>query len=155
MLDPRSDFLYVLDPPGRNWTDSGEQELASREPALGRPKVLVVDDERLIADTMSEILEDDGFHVAVAYDGWSALESASQFRPNYLLSDVMMPRMNGVELAIAIRKMLPETKILLFSGQAGISDILLKGQKQGFDFELAAKPMHPLKLIEKLKNVGR
>jgi len=59
--------------------------------------------------------------------------------------------MNGVELAIAIRKMYPAAKILLFSGQAGISDILLDGQKQGFEFELIAKPIHPLKLIERLK----
>lgn len=63
-----------------------------------------------------------------------------------------MPRMNGVELAIAVRKMFPETKIVLFSGQAGISEILLNGQRQGFQFELLPKPMHPLKLIERLKD---
>jgi CheY-like chemotaxis protein len=62
-----------------------------------------------------------------------------------------MPKMNGVELAIAIRKMYPLTRITLFSGQAGISDILLDGQRKGYKFELIAKPMHPLKLIEHLK----
>jgi hypothetical protein len=40
---------------------------------------------------------------------------------------------------------------VLFSGQAGISDILLDGQRQGFEFELIAKPIHPLKVIEYLK----
>jgi hypothetical protein len=61
------------------------------------------------------------------------------------------PNENGIELAVSISKMLPTTRILLFSGQAGISKILLDGHKQGFEFELIAKPIHPLKLIEHLK----
>jgi CheY-like chemotaxis protein len=62
-----------------------------------------------------------------------------------------MPKMNGVELAIAMRKMYPSIKILLFTGQAGISRLLLEGQQQGYEFELIAKPIHPLKLIERLQ----
>ena len=117
-----------------------------------RPSVLVVDDEKLIVDTLAEILEGAGFEVLGAYDGWTALEKIGNLRPDYLLSDVLMPQMNGVELAIAIRKMYPATRIMLFSGQAGISEILLEGQRQGFEFELIAKPIHPLKLIEHLKD---
>jgi CheY-like chemotaxis protein len=124
----------------------------SREPQRILPKILVVDDERRIADTLAEILEMSGFQVATAYDGWEALETVGRFHPDYLLSDVLMPRMNGVELAIAIRKMFPSARILLFSGQAGISEILLEGQRQGFEFELIAKPIHPLRLIERLKD---
>ncbi|RZU42529.1 response regulator [Edaphobacter modestus] len=115
------------------------------------PKVLVVDDERRIADTLAEILQMAGFHAVATYDGWTALETATWFRPDYLLSDVLMPRLNGVQLAIAIRKMHPAAKVLLFSGQAGISHILLEGQRQGFEFDILAKPIHPLKLIERLK----
>ena len=63
-----------------------------------------------------------------------------------------MPQMNGVELAIAIQKMHPAAKIVLFSGQAGISDILHSGQQRGLEFELIAKPIHPLKLIQRLKD---
>jgi len=65
----------------------------------------------------------------------------------------MMPIMNGVELAIAITKMLPSTKILLFSGQMGTSDILHQGHSQGYEFQLLAKPVHPLRLIEALKSI--
>jgi CheY-like chemotaxis protein len=115
------------------------------------PTVLIVDDEPLIVDTLTEILDGAGFRVLPAYDGWTALEKVAHCRPDYLLSDVLMPKMNGVELAIAIRKMYPSTRIVLFSGQAGISDILLDGQRQGFEFELIAKPIHPLKVIEYLK----
>jgi CheY-like chemotaxis protein len=116
-----------------------------------RPTVLLVDDERFIADTLTEVLEDAGFCVLAAYDGWMALEKVAHCRPDHLLSDVLMPKMNGVELAIAIRKMYPSTRVTLFSGQAGISDILLDGQRKGFKFELLAKPLHPLKVIECLK----
>jgi CheY-like chemotaxis protein len=128
---------------------SGEGE--SSEPQRGLPRILVVDDERRIADTLAEILQMSGFHVATAYDGWEALRVAARFRPECVLSDVLMPRMSGVDLGIALRKMYPGTRVLLFSGQAGISDLLLDGQRQGFEFELIAKPIHPLKLIEFVK----
>ena len=127
---------------------------AGSHPVDARParrKVLVVDDQRIIADTVTEILRGAGFQVMTAYEGWSALDAAPRFCPDCLLSDVLMPRMNGVELAIAIRRMFPAARIFLFSGQAGISDVLLEGQRQGYEFELIAKPIHPLKLIERLK----
>ena len=129
---------------------SGEATEA-RDTPRDRPTVLLVDDEPLIVDTLTEVLEDAGFLVLPAYDGWTALQKVAHRRPDYLLSDVLMPKMNGVELAIAIQTMYPSTRITLFSGQAGISDILLDGQRRGFKFELLAKPVHPLKIIEHLK----
>lgn len=118
-----------------------------------RRRVLVVDDERLIADTTREILAGAGFDAIAAYDGSTALELASSFSPDYVLSDVLMPRMNGVEFAIAISGLLPSTKVLLFSGQAGISEILEQGRERGYHFDLIAKPVHPLALIERLKSL--
>jgi CheY-like chemotaxis protein len=116
-------------------------------------RVLVVDDERLLAETTAAILRGSGFNTKTAYDGFGALEMAAWFHPDYLLSDIMMPGMNGVELAIAITKLFPTTKILLFSGQAGIADILENSKAKGFEFPLLAKPVHPLKLIEELKGL--
>jgi CheY-like chemotaxis protein len=152
MFEMPSGSIYAADEFFRNQTGSLPEGNGSEEPGRRLPKVLVVDDEKRIADTLKEILEMAGFHVAAAYDGWDALEVAARFHPDYLLSDVLMPRMNGVELAISISKMFPAAKILLFSGQAGISDILLDGHRQGFEFELIAKPIHPVKLIERLKD---
>jgi len=152
MFEMPSGFIYAGDELFQNHMRSLPAENSSEEPSPVFPKVLLVDDEKRIVDTLKEILEMAGFQVAFAYDGWDALEVAARFHPDYLLSDVLMPRMNGVELAIAICKMHPATRILLFSGQAGISEILMDGQKQGFEFELIAKPIHPLKLIEHLKN---
>lgn len=116
-----------------------------------KPLVLVVDDERLIADTMTEILKRCGFHAVCAYEGKSALELARRNTPDFVLTDVVMPLMNGVELAIEIRKVLPDTEVILLSGQAGINDILSHGREEGYTFELFAKPIHPEKLLKRLK----
>jgi CheY-like chemotaxis protein len=119
-----------------------------------QPKILVVDDERLLADTTTAILGRAGFIAKTAYDGFGALEMMASFHPDYLLTDIMMPAMNGVELAIAVTKMYPGTKIMLFSGQAGISEIMEKCKMEGFEFQLLAKPVHPSKLVEGLKSLG-
>ena len=75
----------------------------------------------------------------------------SRFHPQWVVSDVVMPHMNGVELAIALRAQYPMVEILLFSGQAGVifRDIG-EAQRRGYEFELLAKPIHPNKLIERL-----
>lgn len=116
--------------------------------------VLVVDDEETLANTTIEILNLAGFCAFVAYDGQTALELAAKFHPDILLTDVVMPGMNGVELAVAISRLLPETHILLISGQAGTIDLLEEAGSAGYSFELIAKPIHPMKLIERLRKLG-
>lgn len=117
------------------------------------PSILVVDDEERLANTLTEILNISGFCAFTAYEGRSALLIAEELRPDYLLTDVVMPEMNGVELAIAVRKLFPETTILLFSGQAGTTDLLEEARADGHDFEVLEKPMHPVRLIEHLKRL--
>jgi CheY-like chemotaxis protein len=121
------------------------------KPEDSRSKVLIVDDQRLIADTLAEILGNAGFNAIAAYDGFDALDKASRFHPNWVVTDVLMPRMNGVELAITLRQTYPKSAILLFSGQAGISEIIHDAHRAGYQFELIAKPIHPMRLIERLK----
>ena len=136
MFEIPSGPAYVADEIFRNQMGLSPEETGSKGPQHSLPKVLVVDDERRIVDTLTEILQMAGFQVVAAYDGWEALEAAVRFQPDYVLSDVLMPRMNGVELAIAIRKKYLDARILLFSGQTGISEILLDGRRQGFEFGL-------------------
>jgi DNA-binding NtrC family response regulator len=118
-----------------------------------QPRVLVVDDERLLAETTAAILRRAGFNAKTAYEGFGALDVMASFHPNFVLTDIMMPGMNGMELAIAITKIYPNTRVLLFSGQAGISEILEESKAKGFEFPLLAKPVHPSKLIEGLKGL--
>ena len=124
-----------------------------RTPALQKSavKVLVVDDEKLIADTITEILKRNGFNAMGAYSGEQALQIAHRFSPDYLLADVLMPFMNGVELAITIRKISAATRILLFSGHANSADLLNEARLRGHQFDVVAKPIHPEKLMQLLR----
>ena len=123
----------------------------ARSKAADKPTILVVDDQEIIADTTAEILNRFGFRAVRTYDAQTALQIAAKLKPDYLLTDVSMPIMNGVELAIVISKLLPATKILLFSGQAGVSDIVREAEEKGYVFDVVAKPIHPEKLMEHLK----
>jgi CheY-like chemotaxis protein len=114
-------------------------------------KVLVADDERVIADTLAMILNQSGFDARAVYSGEKAVELAPGFEPDMLISDVIMADLNGIDTAIKIRDLLPRIKILLFSGQAATADLLEKARAQGHEFEILAKPVHPQDLLAKLK----
>jgi CheY-like chemotaxis protein len=116
-----------------------------------KPRVLVADDERVIADTLAMILNQSGFQAKVAYTGEKALEMAAEFQPEMLISDVIMAGLNGIDAAIKIREILPAIKILLFSGQAATADLLEKARERGYEFEILAKPVHPQDLLAKLR----
>jgi len=116
-----------------------------------KPKVLVADDERVIADTLAMILNQSGFEARAVYSGEQALELAPVFEPDMLISDVIMADLNGICAAIQIRALLPRIKILLFSGQAATADLLEKARAKGHEFEIMAKPVHPQDLLSKLR----
>jgi CheY-like chemotaxis protein len=116
-----------------------------------KPKILVVDDERVIADTLAMILNQSGFEAVAVYSGEKAVELASTFVPDMLITDVIMADLNGIDAAIRIRALLPQIKILLFSGQAATADLLEKARAQGYEFEILAKPVHPHDLLTKLR----
>lgn len=115
------------------------------------PRILVVDDERVIADTIVQILNRNGFIAEAAYGGQEAIEKAKRHCPELVLSDVLMPEIDGVEAAIEIRKHCPETRIVLFSGQAATVEILARARQSGHSFELLPKPIHPTELIKHLR----
>jgi DNA-binding response OmpR family regulator len=120
------------------------------ETSVSRPVVLVVDDEKVIADTLSIILKQSGFSALTAYDGRTALQLASDFKPDLLISDVMMPGMTGIELAITLTQLVPRCKILLFSGQAATVDLLEDARSLGHDFTTLTKPVHPTDMLKRI-----
>jgi len=119
--------------------------------AQSRPRVLVADDERVIADTLAIILNQSGFDARAVYSGERAIELAAEFMPEMLVSDVIMGGLSGIDAAIQIRGLVPQVKILLFSGQAATSDLLETARAQGFEFEILAKPVHPQDLLARLR----
>lgn len=112
-----------------------------------RPVVLVVDDESVIADTLAEILTRSGYTGVAEYDGDSALETALLMPPEMLITDVVLPGMTGIELAITVRRIFPDCKIILFSGQASTADLLASARADGHHFTLLNKPLHPQDLL--------
>ena len=118
----------------------------------GKPKVLVADDERVIADTLAIILNQSGFQATAVYSGEKAVETARTLEPDMVISDVIMTDLNGIDAAIRIRGMLPSCKILLFSGQAATADLLDRARVQGHEFEILAKPVHPQDLLARLRS---
>jgi CheY-like chemotaxis protein len=117
---------------------------------LRRPVILIVDDERVIADTLALILSRSGFTTFTAYNGTRALELASMVSPELLISDVVMPGMTGVELAIAMTQLVPACKVLLFSGQAATADLLSDARASGHDFTALSKPIHPSDMLRRI-----
>ncbi len=113
--------------------------------------VFVVDDEVVIAQTLAIILNQAGFQASAFDHPQKAIAAGAELTPDLLISDVMMPGMTGVELAIHFRKIHPECKVLLFSGQASTADLLERARGEGYDFDLLSKPVHPADLLAKLR----
>jgi DNA-binding NtrC family response regulator len=119
-------------------------------PKEDRPVILIVDDEKVIADTLAIILSRSGFATFTAYNGSSALETATIVQPQLLISDVVMPGMTGVELAISLGELVPNCKVLLFSGQAATADLLSEAREMGHDFTTLTKPVHPTDMLRRI-----
>jgi DNA-binding NtrC family response regulator len=115
------------------------------------PVVFVVDDEVVIAQTLAMILNHAGFQARAFDHPEKAIAASAELTPALLISDVMMPGMSGIELAIHFRKSHPECKVLLFSGQAATSNLLENARAEGYDFDLLSKPIHPADLLAKLR----
>ena len=118
------------------------------------PRVLVADDEPVIAETLAIILRRSGFEVVVAHDGQAAVRQAKAWQPDALVSDVMMPVMNGIDAAIEINALLPACRIVLFSGQAATLDLQQQAEQKGHFFEVLPKPVHPSELLARLQGLG-
>jgi CheY-like chemotaxis protein len=110
--------------------------------------IMVVDDEHVIADTITKILEHEGYSALAAYDGESAIEAALLNPPRLVISDVMLPGMNGVDLGIAIRRIFPDCKVILSSGQAASSALISAALSAGNHFVFLQKPVHPSVLLK-------
>lgn len=118
-------------------------------------RIFVIDDEKAIADTLAVILNRSGCQATAFYDAESALAGCGSAPPDIVISDIVMPRMDGIELAIRIEERHPACRILLFSGHAGTADILRDARQQGHNFELLRKPLNPKDLLAKLEVAGK
>jgi DNA-binding NtrC family response regulator len=113
-------------------------------------RVLIADDERVIADTLGIILRTNGYETQSVYSGETAVEAAKQMKPDILITDVVMGKMNGIEAAKLIQGQLPDCRVILFSGNASTWDMIRDSRTKGQHYELLTKPMHPAALLQQL-----
>ena len=117
-------------------------------------KVIVVDDQPTIANTLCQILRSAGYSALAAYEAEGAMMLCRHHSPAMLLSDVIMPGISGVELAQQVSRELPDCHIILFSGYADTVPLLAAAREQGFHFECLAKPVHPEELLARVHTIS-
>ena len=122
-------------------------------PIASTPLVFVVDDERVIASTLAAVLQINGLDAHFFFSPLEALDAARSEKPDLLVSDVVMPELSGVSLAIRLKATCPGCKILLFSGQSTTSNLLRQAREQGHNFELLLKPLHPAMMLSRIKQL--
>lgn len=123
---------------------------------VSRPSmvVLIVDDERVVAESMAEIFRLSGYEAVYATSPAEALEIARKIKPHLLITDVVMPGETGIELAIKVLAEVPSCKILLMSGQAETTNLLEDAEQHGHRFEILAKPVSPPDLLHRARRIA-
>lgn len=108
-------------------------------------KILIIEDEKLLADSLKALLEKKGFDVECVYDGESGAEYAETGVYDLLILDVMMPKMDGFEVARSVRAKRCGTPILMLTARSGLED-RIRGLNAGADYYLT-KPFDSRELL--------
>ena len=116
-----------------------------------KQRKFVIDDEAVIATTLTKILCLQGYEARSFTDPFKALEAFQHECADLLLSDVIMPGLTGVDLAMLVKSACPSCRVVLISGNAATSDLLSSAREQGHNFQLLAKPVSPPHLIETIR----
>lgn len=121
----------------------------------GRRRILIVDDESAIADTLQMIFQMQRYDVRVAYSAERAVELIASWQPELAILDVILPEMNGIDLAIVIKANHPKCHVILFSGHTNTAMLLEEATSKGHNFEILAKPVMPEIMLERASELLR
>jgi DNA-binding NtrC family response regulator len=116
-------------------------------------RVLIVDDEEIIASTLQEFLQGEGYDVAVASDAHSALASIEKFEPDLALCDVQLPGSDGLELLEKLLRLRPELLVLIITAYATVESAVAAFRKGAHDYLM--KPVIFDELLTKLDRLIR
>jgi two-component system nitrogen regulation response regulator NtrX len=115
-----------------------------------KKSILIVDDEARIQSSLKEILEDEGFEVFVASDGYEGLKIAEEELPNLILLDIWMPGIDGIEVLSKLRENLPQVQVIMISGHGTIETAVKATRLGAYDF--IEKPLSLEKVILTVSN---
>lgn len=113
-------------------------------------KILVIDDEKSIRNTLKEILEFEGHELQDASDGLEGLKKAEQEKFDLIFSDIKMPKMDGIEFLDKMQEMQPDTQVIMISGHGSIETAVEAIKKGAYDF--IAKPLDLNRLLITVRN---
>ncbi len=116
-------------------TEPNHTASAASVPAEGHPHILIVDDDPHVADVLVTLLEDEGFAVEHATDGEAALSQIEHHQPNVVLSDIRMPRLDGIALVQAIHGRWREIRVILMSASESPGDLEVPFVRKPFDLD--------------------
>lgn len=135
-----------------------EQGGVPREPSSSQPRLLLVDDDGALREGLVEILQREGFEVVTAVSAEKALECLAQESVDLLVTDVVLPGINGMALAVLARRRRPQLPVLLMSGYRRFFEHL-GGTIAVGPTTFVAKPFAPLELVDAIwalvKTAGR
>ena len=117
-------------------------------------RVFVLDDEQVIANTLASILKHEGYSAIAFFDPRQVVQACHENPPDILISDVVMPQMNGIELALYMREHHPDCRVLLISGQNETRTFVAEAAAHGHVFNVVAKPILPMNLLQELKKLS-
>ncbi|HET9281875.1 MAG TPA: response regulator [Candidatus Angelobacter sp.] len=140
------DFLDDSHPP------QGGELKEKQQPSPKIKRVMVVDDEMLIAESLVDILRGEGFQAIAVSDGAAAIKWAEFLRPDAILCDIAMPGLDGFEVAKQVRELSPDCRIILFSGHASMQNRVANMPPESNDFEFIAKPVRPELILKMLSD---
>lgn len=116
---------------------------------IGIPRgILIVDDDPAVTESLAAIFERYGYAVRCAGSAEAAIEIIAAWEPHLAIVDVMLPRMNGIDLALVLKSNRPACHLVLFSGHAGTPALMEEAAKKGNMFEILSKPVHPLFMLD-------
>ena len=110
--------------------------------------ILLVDDEKTMVKYLSKRLIKKGFEISIAYNGLDALEQVKAADFDVVLLDVLMPGMNGIDTLKEIKKIKPQTEVIMLTGHASV-EVGIEGMKAGA-FNYIMKPFDPNELVTEI-----
>ena len=120
---------------------------------MGRKKILIIEDEKDLVDAVTLRLEANGYEVIASYDGEDGLGKARKEKPDLIILDLMLPKMDGYKVCglLKLNEKYKKIPIIMFTARAQESDIKL-GQEVGADAYII-KPFDSQVLLDKIKEL--
>jgi DNA-binding NtrC family response regulator len=122
--------------------------------ANSKIKILIVDDEKSIADSLALVFSTQGYDSRTAYSAEEAADIVSRWEPALVILDVVLPGMSGIDFAIQLKASCPACRVLLFSGHQNTTAMAQEALRKGHAFTILAKPVHPKFFLDEAARVA-